>query len=480
MPNYDPGHQDPITGNIGQAIGGDVGDQINKWNYDPGKQFGTPGENKWKGTEFQNSPTSGYDPGAFQGGWNDANSPYSPANMYANAQAAQGQQAPGLANQFGVGGFNSAQQGQSALAGLLMGQANGTAPSLAGAQLRAGQQTNAANAMAMQAQARGVNPSMSAYNAGQINAAGNQQVNQDSAMAGIMERNTAAGQLGSVLNSQGQMGLSAASTGAGLTMQQQAQNNQLTQYYLSQGMSAQQAQLQANIAMQSILAGSYNATQGLNQNTAAGNAQNNANLTGGLIAGGASVGGGVLGAMMAQGGVVPGYAGGGKVAGPPPLQSQPKPIDDGLGLYRMFGSESPAGDSLRPLGQDIGTVLRADGGSVPGPMDTGRDQVQVGLRPGEVVVPQENPIYPQAKAAVQQQRPSRMHAIASEVVNLLMKADFNPDFPGTGLVNRGGPPAASSWRGSPNLSEDTAAEMKRTGSRSAGTGMPASTTSSGG
>lgn len=308
--------------------------------------FGTPGQNNFNATPYQT------DPNAFQGGWQDPNSAYNPNNLANSAAAAGGAQAPGFAD---------AQAGLGGLAGQLQGQAFGTAPSLAMEQLRQAQGANAANTMALQASSRGVNPAQAALNASQVNSAGNQQMAAQGVGAALQERNAAQGLLGNVYQAQGSMGL-----------QQQGQNNQMVQYYISQGMSAQQAQLQAQIAEQQINSGNYNAAQGLDAGAAAGNASNNANLVGGLF--GAAAGAGataISGGALAQGGVVPGYAGGGV---------------------------------LEQLPMGLLSALRTEGGVIPGqdpgPVDTVTDG-NIGLRPGEVVVNQENPIYPAAKAAVQ-------------------------------------------------------------------------------
>lgn len=348
---------------MGAVAGGLAG----AFGYDPSAQFGTPGHNNFNATPYAT------DPNAFQGGWQDPNSAYNPNNLANAANAAGGAQAPG---------FAGAQAGLGGLAGHLQGQAFGTAPSLAMEQLRQAQSANAANTMALQASSRGVNPAQAALNASQVNSAGNQQMAAQGVGAALQERNAAQGLLGNVYQAQGSMGL-----------QQQGQNNQMVQYYISQGMSAQQAQLQAQIAEQQINSGNYNAAQGLNAGTAQGNANNNANLVGGLFSAAGAIGGTAVGAAgAAQGGVVPGLAGGGAVPG------------------------YAGGGQLQQLPMGLLSALRTDGGVIPGadpgPVDTVTDG-NIGLRPGEVVVNQENPIYPAAKAAVQKPAAARRAAPAA-------------------------------------------------------------------
>ena len=337
-------------GAVGGPVGAVGGGLAGAFGWDPSKQFGNPGQTNFQADPYQT------DPNAYRGGWENKNSAYNPNNLAEQAAAAAGAQAPGFAD---------AQAGLGGLAGLLQGQAFGTAPSLAMEQLRQAQGQNAANTMALQATTRGLNPAQAALNAAQINSQGNQQAAAQGVGAALQERNAAQGMLGNVYQAQGSMGL-----------QQQGQNNAMVQYFISQGMSAQQAQLQAQIAEQQINSQNYNAAQGLNAGIAQGNAQNSANLIGGLFSGAGALGGSALAGMgAAQGGMVPGYAGGGMVGG---------------GLEQL------------PLG--IVSALRADGGVIPGadpgPVDTVTDG-RIGLRPGEVVVNQENPIYPAAKAAVQ-------------------------------------------------------------------------------
>lgn len=338
--------------------------------------FGTPGQNNFNATPYQT------DPNAFQGGWQDPNSAYNANNLAGAAGQAGNAQAPGFADAMG---------GLGGLAGMLQGQANGTAPSLAMEQLRQAQGTNAANTMALQASSRGLNPAQAALNASQVNSAGNQQVAAQGVGAALQERNAAQGLLGQTY---GQMG--------GMGLQQQGQNNSMVQYYMSLGMSAQQAQLQAQIAEQQLNSQNYNAAQGLDAGAAAGNAQNNAGLVGGLIGGVAQIGGGAAAALgAADGGVVPGYAGGGMVgagAGACP------PGYAGGGAVAaapmMAGAQQGA---LSPMPLGLVSALSAGGGVLPG-VDQGVDTMtdgRIGLRPGEVVVNQENPIYPAAKAAVQ-------------------------------------------------------------------------------
>lgn len=418
-----------IGGPVGAATGAGLGGAAGSWlgGSNPGAwangladHFGNPGHSNFNATPFQTDPNS------FKGGWNDPNNPFSTGNMAAGAAGAQNQTAPGFAN---------AQAGQGALAQMLMNTANGTAPSLAAAQLKAGQQTNAANTMAMQAQARGVNPSMAAYDAGQINSNANLATNAQAGMAGIAEREGAQSMLGNVLNQQGQLGLG-----------EQAQRNQLTQYYTSMGMSQEQAQLQANTAMEQINSSNYNAAQGLNAGVSMGNANNSANLIGGLFSGGGALGSSAIGALgkagvaAADGGVIPGLADGGiaqSFQNAPAGSPMPAPHADaaiqhlastepGLLSRMMSGAGRVAHDlndgmqyaferaGLPPAQRGAAgekmewnnlprinhaVDLQGAGDIVPG-TPTRQDSVTTELRPGEVVVPPEADLYDEAVKSV--------------------------------------------------------------------------------
>ena len=297
---------------IGNNVGGAVGQAVNGIAGEAAK-IGQPGTSNYGETDFTNSATGGYNPAQYQGQWNNASDPFSTANMAAGAAGASTTNqdtAASLNGQPGMAGFNQAQAGQSGLEGLLGQEATGQL-SLSTAQGQAAQQTNAANTMAMEAQQHGMNPSMAAIDAGQAVSGSNNQAQQNELQAGIAEREGAAGQLGNVLNQQGNLGLNAAGTQAGMQQQSglanQAATNQMVQYYTSQGMSQEQAQLQANLTQQQIAAGSYNQTQTNATGQSEANAKNNAGMFGSLLSGAGSVGATALSALavMHSGGVVP-------------------------------------------------------------------------------------------------------------------------------------------------------------------------------
>jgi hypothetical protein len=398
---------------------------------------GVPGHNTFQGQSFQNAAGQGYDPNAFQGQWNSAGSAYNPAALAGNAQAAQGKQAPGLSGQYGMGGFQAAQGGQQGLASLLMGQATGSAPSMAQAQLQQATQQNVANGMAMQAQTRGNNPAMAGYNAAQQTGQANQQAAGQGVQAGIAERQGAMAQLGNVYGTMGGQSLQAGEAGQQGQLAQNQMNNQMTQYYMSQGMNAQEAQLQAQIAQQGILANSYNQTQGLEAGAAQQNATAGGSLAGGLLGAAGSTGGSIMSALS-HGGITgyPGMAFGG-VSGfadaPGMSQSMGNPNGGGGGggLSKMFTGQptntSAAGvtpDATAGAGDiPIMAGLAAEGTVVPG-IDRGEDTSAYMLRPNEVVTPPENPLHPYVKAA--QQDPAYASALAYHLMRSGVQAPTGP------------------------------------------------------
>ena len=432
----------------------------------------TPGHNPYQATPFQNAPGAGYNPGAFQGGWNQTGGPgilggghggvgggvpgaFTLQGLAGQANGAQGMRAPG---------FDQSQQGLTGLAGMLMNQATGQGPSLAQEQLKQATQTNVANQMAMAGQTRGENPAMQGYQSAQQAGQLNQQAAGQGVQAGIQERLGAMGQLGQTY---GQIG--------GQGMQQQQMNNQLQEYFTSQGMSAEQAQLQAQIAQQQMLAGSYGQAQGINAGVASQNANANANFIGGALGAVGSFGSSVLGGLShggvtgyARGGVTgycaPGMASGGiagdafqgletlgaSIAGQaPPAQPQGGGGGGGgLGKLLGGGGGAPAGAASGPAmtgAESAATsgaagaaggagaaaaadapllMLLADEGTVVPGVDRGVDERAYMLRPNEVVTPPENPMHPYVKAA--QQDPAYASALAYHLLRSGIQAPTGP------------------------------------------------------
>lgn len=151
------------------------------------------------------------------------------------------------------------------------GVLNGTQPSLAQQQLQQGMDTNLQNAMAMAVSrggSRGANIRGAAYQAGQQG----QAMAGQAAMLRSQELNDARSGLLNV--AQGQGGVR--TTDAGIAgQQQQAQlaqqqmNDQLTQYYTSQGLNLQQAQWQANMDLQQQMAQQHTSAQSIKRGVGA-------------------------------------------------------------------------------------------------------------------------------------------------------------------------------------------------------------------
>lgn len=206
---------------------------------------------------------------------------------------------------------------QLALGQQLMDQANGIGPSVAGSQLQQSTEMNLNAALAQAASSRGGNLGAAQYALGNARANIQQQSAMQLAQARIQEQMAARAQLGDVLNAgrgadiglaTNQAGLSqannqfnaaqlnqAGATNLGAAIQQRAQNDSLVQFYLSQGISLEEAQRLASIQQGQFNAGALNAgTANANGIAVQQNAQN-LQLAGGIIGSAGSLLGSVAG-----------------------------------------------------------------------------------------------------------------------------------------------------------------------------------------
>jgi hypothetical protein len=138
--------------------------------------------------------------------------------------------------------FRNAQTG---LVGQLQAQAQGQGPSVAEQQLKAAQDQNMQQALALAASARGnVNPAMAQRVALQSQAQANQQSAQQAAVLKAQEQLQAQNQLGQL-------------AGQGRSQDQSFQQlkDNFTQFYEQMGLSAEEAELNAQMAAQQINAG---------------------------------------------------------------------------------------------------------------------------------------------------------------------------------------------------------------------------------
>jgi hypothetical protein len=154
---------------------------------------------------------------------------------------------------------------QNSLAQALAAQANGDGPSLAQNQLRQATDRSMAQALAMQASQRGAGSHTAMRDISNQRAAIAQQANMDSANLRMAEQMQARNQLGQVLT--GARGQDIALAGQQAQFQQQTSlanmdsqlkqrglNDQLTQYYTTQGLSLAQAQQQAAMQLEQLRA----------------------------------------------------------------------------------------------------------------------------------------------------------------------------------------------------------------------------------
>lgn len=203
---------------------------------------------------------------------------------------------------------------QNQLIQSLQAQAAGKGDSAAQRQMEAGSERAIANAMALRAR-RGASPGMANYQAQQQAAEIGLATNRDAAMLRAQESAQARQALGQAIgqkrsqtqalnlaNAQFQQQAAAANLQA--QMQQQQMNDQMMQYYESQGFSREQAQLQANMALEQLKQQNAMQHETLKANYALGQFQTQAQqdqqrmeLIGGMI----STGGGVVGSAAGAG-----------------------------------------------------------------------------------------------------------------------------------------------------------------------------------
>jgi hypothetical protein len=213
----------------------------------------------------------------------------------AMGQAAQGRDAASMqAAQINMGPQNQVRGQQSQLGSMLMQQAQGQGPSVAQLQLQRGLGQAIASQRAQAASARGISPGLAQRLASQGIAQAQSQTNADAAQLRAGEMMQARGALGSMLAGQrGQdQGIAAQQAGLqqganqanlGASMQQQGMNDQMTQYYTSQGFSRDQAAQMAAAQLQQLNADQQTSANSLNQATAEENAKRQQTAQGGMI-----------------------------------------------------------------------------------------------------------------------------------------------------------------------------------------------------
>jgi hypothetical protein len=274
-------------------------------------------------------------------------------NAYGNQYNALHQGAPTI-DQSGSSQWRG-QQGQ--LAGMLFNQANGLGPNMGQMQLQSATDQNIRNAMALGQSMPGQN-NMAAYrNILDNQAQAQQQAAGQSALLQAQTQQAAEGQLQGLLSGARSQDIGLAQNQAQLSQNQFGMNQNAAQGWGGQALGwanmqqgANQAQMQGNIAQQQIAANAYQNQANRAQST-----------TGGLLNGAASA---ITGGLLAHGGEVPRYAGGGGVGlgyfglGMPDVTASSAPL-----------IKSPMGGGQKPSGAVSGTT--ADGADVTvAPVDT--------------------------------------------------------------------------------------------------------------
>lgn len=137
---------------------------------------------------------------------------------------------------------------QRGIGDMLRAQAAGTAPSAAQMQMQQGMERNQAGARALAATQTGVSPAMALRSAQEANTQGNITTMQNMAQLRAQEQAQAQQAYGQFVQGAREQDQSM----IGLGLQQGQQNDQMTQYYMTQGFNREQAQMQANQAAEQL------------------------------------------------------------------------------------------------------------------------------------------------------------------------------------------------------------------------------------
>lgn len=146
-----------------------------------------------------------------------------------------------------IGG--DARAGQMDLVGMLQAQTRGEGPSVAREQMKLAQDRNLSQALGAQQAVGGTNAGLSRRLISQERALGGQSIAAESAALRAQEQLSAQQQLGAALSDVRNLDIGA-----------EALNDQMVQYFTSQGLSLDMAQSQANMELQRMLSENYNQT----------------------------------------------------------------------------------------------------------------------------------------------------------------------------------------------------------------------------
>jgi hypothetical protein len=293
--------------------------------------LGVEGLTKGAQNQFQ-AGTYQVDPNAFQIGTQ---------NTQQFDQMGQGAQARGPA-QLDLAAQNQVRGQQGQLGNMLMQQAQGQGPSVAQLQLQQGLGQAIAAQRAQAASARGISPGLAQRLASQGISQAQTQTNQAAAQLRAQEMMAARGALGQHLAGQRNQDIGVAGTNLGAQMQQRGMNDQMTQYYMSQGFGRDQAAQMAQAQQQELQANQYMSAQQLNQATAEANAERQQKANGGMIGAAGAALGGILSDQRAKEGI--------KSA-----DTDTEEMLDGLGayLYKYKRQEHGEGEHLGVMAQDV-------------------------------------------------------------------------------------------------------------------------------
>lgn len=205
-------------------------------------------KNKATADKLIESQTRVTDPYNINAGAFESQGPFSTQGLYDQAGTAGNRQTP----QFNFGYQDQTRQAQMGLMQQLQAQARGEGPSLAQLQLQRGQESAMANAMAMGASQRGANQAGALRNIGAQQAGIQQGLAADSAALRLQEQMQAQQMLAGLTGQMRGQDIGAAGQQTQFAQSGMQMNDQMVQFYVSQGMSLQDAQMKAKMDLEKL------------------------------------------------------------------------------------------------------------------------------------------------------------------------------------------------------------------------------------
>jgi hypothetical protein len=184
---------------------------------------------------------------------------------------------------------------QDSLAAMLRRQAEGRGVSVAQEQLRAGLDQNRAGAASIAVSQQGMSPAMAARVAADAQARSGAAYNRDAGVLRAQEIRAAQQSLGGLLSGMRQQDIGLATSQARLSLEDQRMKDQLAAQYMAAGMGANEANRQADLALEQMRMQRDMQMEELAQTERLQNAGYNTKILGGLAKGMGTMIGGMMG-----------------------------------------------------------------------------------------------------------------------------------------------------------------------------------------